>query len=186
MAKKKKVGSWKNKSTYEIIAPENFDSVSLGTTVASNPDLLKGRSVDISLKNLTGDRGKQYLKLVFGIDKIEHGKAYTRFRRFKVNPSYLKSRVRKGGSKISYTGVVGMGGDKVKIDIMTVTNGHIQSSQKRDVIVGISSILESHMKDTLNEFIQMALFGKLGTEIYHGIKNICPMKRVEIEQLEVI
>jgi len=186
MAKKKKVGSWKDKSTYDVIAPENFDSVSLGTTIASNPDLLNGRSVDISLKDLTGDRGKQHLKLVFTIDKTEGNKAHTRFKLFKTNPGYLKSRIRKGGSKIDYIEMIETGDKKVKIKVMTVTNGHIQSSQKRDVIAKISSILKSHRKDKLNEFAQMALFGKLGTEIYHGIKNICPVKRVEIEQLVVL
>lgn len=186
MAKKKKVGSWKDKSAYDVIAPENFDSVILGVTIASNPDLLKGRSVDISLKDLTGDRGKQHLKLVFSINEIEGKKAHTRFKMFRMNPGYLKSRVRKGGSKIDYIDMMEMGGEKVKIKIMTVTNGHIQSSQKRDVTVRISSILKSHRKDRLNEFAQMAIFGKLGTEIYHAIKNVCPIKRVEIEHLEVL
>jgi len=186
MAKKKKVGSWKDKSAYDVIAPENFDSVSLGTTMASNPDMLKGRNVDISLKDLTGDRGKQHLKLVFIIEKAEGNNAHTRFKLFKMNPGYLKSRVRKGGSKIDYIEAIEIGDKKVKIKIITVTNGHIQSSQKRDVIVKLSSILKSHRKDKLNEFAQMAIFGKLGTEIYHGIKNICPIKRVEVEQLVVL
>ena len=186
MAKKKKVGSWKDKSAYDVIAPENFDSVSLGTTIASNPGLLKGRNIDISLKDLTGDRGKQHIKLVFVIDKVDGNQVHTRFKMFNMNPGYLKSRVRKGGSKIDYIDMVEMGGEKVKIKIITVTNGHIQSSQKRDVTVKISSIIKSHGNDKLNEFAQIALFGKLGTEIYHGIKNICPVKRVEIEQLRVL
>jgi len=186
MAKKKKVGSWKDKSAYDVIAHENFDSVSLGTTIARNPDLRKGRNVDISLKDLTGDRGKQHLKLVFMIDKVDGNKVHTRFKMFKMNPGYLKSRVRKGGSKIDYIDMIEMDGEKVKIKIMTVTNGHVQSSQKRDVAARISSIIKSHGKDKLNEFAQMALFGKLGTEIYHGVKNICPVKRVEIEQLRVL
>ena len=186
MAKKKKVGSWKDKSSYEVIAPENFDSASLGTTIASSPGLLKGRSVDISLKDLTGDRGKQHLKVVFMIDRVDGNRAHTSFKMFNMNPGYLKSRVRRGGSKIDCNEMIELDGKKVKIKVMTIASGHTQSSQKRDVITMISSVLKSHEKDKLNEFAQMALFGKLGTEIYHGVKNICPIKRVEIEQLRVL
>jgi len=186
MAKKKKAGSWKDKSIYEIIAPENFDSISLGTTVASSPALLPGRSVDVSLKNLTGDRGKQHLKVVFEIDKVEHNKAHSSFKLFEINAGYLKSKIRKGCSKIDYTDRVDFKNQKVKIKVMTVTHKHIQSSQKKEIIAKISAIIKAHRKDNLNEFAQAALFGKLGTEIYHGIKNICPVRRVEVEWLEVL
>jgi len=186
MAKKKKAGSWKNKSIYEIIAPENFDSIGLGNTVANSPDLLPGRSVDVSLKDLTGDRGKQHLKVIFEIDKVEGNKAHTKFKLFEINQGYLKSKIRKGSSKIDYIDRIDLTNQKIKIKIMTVTHKHIQGSQKKDIIAKISAIIKAHEKDNLNEFAQSALFGKLGTEIYHKIKNICPIRRVEVEQLEVL
>ena len=178
--------SWKKKAMYRIIAPENFDFRELGTTLSSEPKELIGRRMDVSLKDLTDDRSKQHLKVIFEIDKVEGDKALTQFKVFQANQGYIHSKVRKGMSKIDYIKSMKLGDSEVKIKIMAVTHQNIKTSQKREIISRITETLEGYKKVNLNDFLQATLFGKLGTGIYHNAKTVCPIRRVEIEEVRVV
>ena len=183
----KKISSWKQKSIYTIVAPENFDFQGLGDTVANGPENLIGRTIDVSLRDLTGDKTKQHLKLVFEINEVRDNKAHTRFKLFNVNPGYLRSKVRKGTSKIEHIHRIDLEPNlRVQVKVMAVTHQTIKTSRERDITARISGILEKHRNTKLDDFIQAVLFGKLGTEIYREIRKIAPIKRVEIEQVKVI
>ncbi|MEA3255144.1 MAG: hypothetical protein U9Q22_04865 [Candidatus Altiarchaeota archaeon] len=178
--------SWKKKSRYRIIAPENFDFRELGTTLSSEPKKLIGRRIDVSLKDLTDDRSKQHLKVIFEINKVEGDKALTQFKVFQANQGYIHSKVRKGMSKIDYIKSMKLDDSKVKIKVMAVTHRNIKTSQKREIISKITETVEGYKKVKLNDFLQATLFGKLGTGIYHNAKTVCPIRRVEIEEVRVV
>lgn len=183
----KKISSWKQKQKYSIVAPENFDQKEIGDTIAKDPKSLKGRTMDVSLRDLTGDKTKQYLKLIFEIKEVKGNKAHTDFKEFNVNPGYLRSKVRKGSSKIDYVQRIEIESDKkIQIKIVTVTHQTVQASRDRDIRIKISEILDRYKNTKLDDFVQATLFGKLGTEIYREIKKIAPVRRVEIEQVKVI
>ncbi len=181
----KKVSSWSQKSMYRILAPEDFESQEIGTTMSGDPKNLIGRTVSVSLRDLTGDKSKQHLKVIFEISDVKNNEAHTRFRVFKTDSGYLRSKIRKGMGKIDYINRFNLDNSGVKIKITTLTNQNIQTSQKKDIIARISKILEAHRNSKLNDFAQAVLFGKLGSEIYQGIKTICPVRRVEVEQVRV-
>jgi phosphotransferase system enzyme I (PtsI) len=67
----KTVTTWKSKKVYQIVTPENFDFREIGETVASDPERLKGRTVNSSLGELMDDRGKNYMNLVFEIVDVK-------------------------------------------------------------------------------------------------------------------
>lgn len=182
----KKVSSWSQKSIYKILAPEDFEYQEIGTTMVVDPKNLIGRTIDVSLRDLTGDKSKQHLKVVFEINDMKNKEAHTGFKVFKTDSGYLKSKIRKGMSKINYINSLNLDSSKVKIKIIAMTNQNIQTSQKKDIIAKISKILESYKGSKLNDFAQATLFGKLGTEIYHGVKQICPIRRIEIEEVRVL
>ncbi|HIE33748.1 MAG TPA: 30S ribosomal protein S3ae [Candidatus Altiarchaeales archaeon] len=182
----RKVKSWKNKIFYKILAPENFDFQEIGDTLADDPKKLIGRTVDVSLRDLTGDNTKQHLKLIFEINDVKGDKAYTKFKKFVVNPGYLRSKVRKGSSKIDYIDNLLLDNSKIQIGIMTVTRQNIKTSRKEEIFRIIKEVLKKRESMKLNDFLQSTLFGKLGTEIYKEVKKIVPIKRVEVEQVRVL
>ena len=98
---KKTVSAWKQKKLYTILAPENFDSQELGYTITADPEKMKGRTVKMSLDELTGDRSKQYIILVFSLDEVKGDKVQTKFKKFYMSEGYLKSKVRKGSTKVA-------------------------------------------------------------------------------------
>lgn len=182
----KEITSWKQKTTYKLIAPENFESVEVGTTLASDPKTLLGRLVEVSLKDLTDDRSKQHLKVVLEVADVKDDRALTKFKKFVASQGYLHSRVRKGTSKIDYIGRLELTDAKVRIKIMAVTHKVISSSQKKEILARIRKTVEGYKNASLNEFVQATLFGRLGTEIYHNSKSICPISRVEVEEVKAL
>ncbi len=183
----KKISSWKQKLVYTIVAPENFDFKELGDTIAKDPKSLIGRTIDVSLRDMTGDKTKQHLKIIFEINEVKGNKAHTRFRVFNVNPGYLRSRVRKGSSKIDCIHRIDIEPNLgVQVKVMAVTHQNIKTSRGRDITAKISEILDNYKNTKLDDFIQSTLFGKLGTEIYREVKKIAPVRRVEIEQVRVL
>lgn len=177
---------WKEKTMYRVIAPESFDQQEIGATLSSDENSLRGRTVEVSLKDLTGDKTKQYLKVVFEIFKVEDGKAKTRFKKFYTSSQYLRSRIRKGMSKIEPETKLKLSDAAIWIKVVIATQKKIQTSKSIDMNKRVLAILEKHKDLKLNDFLQMALFGKLGTDIYHNIKKISPTKRVEIEEIRLL
>jgi small subunit ribosomal protein S3Ae len=183
----KKISSWKQKKIYTLTAPENFDFRELGNTLSNNPKNLIGRTIDVSLRDLTGDKTKQHLKIVFEICDVKDNKAHTRFKVFDVNPGYLRSKVRKGSSKIDYIHRFDIEPNlRVQVKVDTVTHQNIKTSRGKEMTAKITEILDRYKNTKLDDFIQATLFGKLGTEIYREIKKIAPVRRVEIEQVKVV
>lgn len=186
MAKRKKVTSWKSKKVYSIISPELFESKEIGTTIADDPKKLLGRTVNVTVGELTKDRSKNYLNLVFEIHDVKSDKAHTRFKKFFIPVGYLRSKVRKKTKKIDYFSDIKLGKENVRVKIMALSRHKVSDIQKTQIKDAIDQVVKSHNKDSVEKMAQKILYGKTGTEIYKSIKQICPIMRVEVHQLEVL
>jgi small subunit ribosomal protein S3Ae len=182
----KTVTSWKSKKVYPILAPENFDYQEIGETIASEPDRLAGRTVNVSLGELMGDRGKNYMNLVFEVTDAKGDKAHTKFKRYFIPSGYLRSKVRKRTAKIDYSADLSFGERRLKVKIMVLSRHRASNVQEAEIKARINGILAEHGGVEADKFVQQILFGKLGTEIYKRIKSICPIMRVEVYEIEML
>jgi len=55
---------WKMKKWYEVLAPEEFGGVSLGSIPADDPDKLIGRVIETTMYDLTGDITQVHSKTI--------------------------------------------------------------------------------------------------------------------------
>jgi small subunit ribosomal protein S3Ae len=182
----KTVTSWKNKKIYPILAPENFDYHEVGETLASEPDKLIGRTINVSLGELMGDRSKNYMNLVFEVSEVKGDKAHTKFKRFFIPEGYLRSKVRKRTKKIDYQKDMIFGERKVRVKIMVLSRHKISDVQEAEIKAKMNASLMDHSGIEADKFIQQTLFGKLGTEIYKRIKTVCPIMRVEVYEISIL
>ena len=83
--------TWKEKSWYTIKTPVNFEDKEIGETPARDPELLIGRGVEVTMRELTGDFSKQYIKLRFEIDNVAGDVANTKFTGHKTTTDYVRS-----------------------------------------------------------------------------------------------
>ncbi len=182
---KKKV-AWKDKKTYTIIAPKIFNFQEVGTTFGNDSKSLLGRTVELSLSRLVGDKSKQPINVSFEIEKVEENKAKTKVRGISLDPRYVRSKVKKGTDKVECVTNLNLPPSKLWMKVIVITHQATQTSKIKIISAKVSKILKRHEKSNLDDFFQSVLFGKLGTGIYREVKKIVPIKRVEIEKVKVL
>ena len=180
--------TWKEKSWYTIKTPVNFEDKEIGETPARDPELLIGRGVEVTMRELTGDFSKQYIKLRFEIDNVAGDVANTKFTGHKTTTDYVRSMIRRGTSRIDASAVVTTKDDrKIKLQVLAVTIRRAKSSQQRYMRSVIEDLLrEAASEKSFDELVKVCVNGKLASEIYHKAKKIYPLKRVEIIKSKVI
>lgn len=180
--------TWKEKSWYTIKTPVNFEDKEIGETPAKDPELLIGRGVEVTMRELTGDFSKQYIKLRFEIDNVAGEVANTKFTGHKTTTDYVRSMIRRGTSRIDASTIATTkDGRKVKLQVLAVTVRRAKSSQQRYMRKVIEDLLvEAAAEKSFDELIKSVVTGKLASEIYHNAKKIYPLKRVEIIKSKVI
>ena len=171
--------TWKEKSWYTIKTPVNFEDKEIGETPAKDPELLIGRGVEVTMRELTGDFSKQYIKLRFEIDNVAGNVANTKFTGHKTTT---------GTSRIDASAIVKTKDDrKLKLQVLAVTIRRAKSSQQRFMRKTIEDLLvEAAAERSFDELVTVCVNGKLASEIYHNAKKIYPLKRVEIIKSKVI
>lgn len=180
--------TWKEKSWYTIKTPVNFEDKEIGETPAKDPELLIGRGVEVTMRELTGDFSKQYIKLRFEIDNVAGEVANTKFTGHKTTTDYVRSMIRRGTSRIDASTIATTkDGRKVKLQVLAVTVRRAKSSQQKYMRKVIEDLLvESAAEKSFDDLIKSVVTGKLASEIYHNAKKIYPLKRVEIIKSKVI
>ena len=178
----------KEKSWYTIKTPVNFEDKEIGETPAKDPELLIGRGVEVTMRELTGDFSKQYIKLRFEIDNVAGEVANTKFTGHKTTTDYVRSMIRRGTSRIDASTIATTkDGRKVKLQVLAVTVRRAKSSQQRYMRKVIEDLLvEAAAEKSFDDLIKSVVTGKLASEIYHNAKKIYPLKRVEIIKSKVI
>ncbi|RWX73579.1 MAG: SSU ribosomal protein S3Ae [Candidatus Methanosuratincola subterraneus] len=179
---------WRQKKWYNVYAPAAFGNVEIGKTLADDPQKLVGRVLETTLYNITEDFSLLHVKLHFRITKVEGDKAYTMFIGHDLARDYLRSLVRRGGSRIDgIFNMVTKDGYKVRVGIIALSAVRTKSSQKR--------MIRHLMEDTVNkkssqllydELAQQLVLGKIASEIYNAAKSVYPLRKIEVRKSELV
>ncbi len=104
MAKPKKtqktVDTWKKKRWHKLVAPKLFNEQLLGETPAIEPNKLLGRTISLSLMNLTRDMKKQGIYITFEVDRVMGDTGFTHVKAFELTPSSIKRQVKRRKDRI--------------------------------------------------------------------------------------
>ncbi|OWT33314.1 30S ribosomal protein S3ae [Methanobrevibacter sp. 87.7] len=186
-AKRRVRDTWREKVWYTIKAPVEFDDKEIGETPARDPEFLIGRSVDVTMRELTGDFSKQYIKLNFEIDNVAGKVANTKFAGHKITSDRIRSMIRRGTSRIDSIVIAKTKDDHdIKVHVLAVTNKRAKSSQQKFMRETIQNLVtESASEKSFKEFTEILTNGRLASEIYHNAKKIYPLNRVEIIKSKV-
>ena len=180
--------TWKEKRWYKIMTPKEFGDVEIGTTPARDPYMLIKRRVESSLRELSGDFSKQYIKLYFQINDVAGETANTDFVGHQVTSDYVRSMIRRGTSRIDTISQINTkDGRKMKIHVLAITIKRAKSSQQKFIRETMDNlVLEAAAERKFRDLVEDIITGKLASQIYHEAKKIYPLKRVEIVKTRVI
>ena len=185
MAERKKR---KQKIWYSLIAPSMFGKVKIAETPADDPEKVMGRTVEVSLQELTGDFAKAHIKLIFKVVDVKGLEAHTAFIGHTTTTDYVKRMARRHKSKIDGVfDVTTKDGKRVRVKPSAYTSKRIQTSQKRAIRAVMKQVIETlAQNNTLDEFVKAMLDGEIGRQTYKLSKTIYPLKRVEVHKSELL
>jgi len=173
------------KRWYTLIAPEQFDRTELGSTFADEPEKVYGRTVEVTLGDITGDQGENNTKLTFKVNDVSSDAAYTEFIKHELARDYVRSLVRRGASKVDAAITVLTTDDyRVQLQPVAFTTKKADRSQEQAIRrVMIDLVEEAAAERTFSELVDSVIEGRLSSAIYGEAKTIYPLRRVEVQKL---
>ena len=182
-----KTEGWKAKQWYNLVAPEMFGKANIGETVADVPEKLIGRVIEITLGELTNDLSKQNIKLILKVDSVGGDSAYTKFTGHQLTQDYLRSLIKRSTSNIETNiSVLTKDGYTVRVKPSCYTIKRARANQVKAIRSIMNSVITSRAREmNMEQFVQEIVTGKLSASIYHDVKPIYPLRRVEVRKTEI-
>lgn len=182
-----KTEGWKAKQWYNLVAPEMFGKANIGETVADVPEKLIGRVIEVTLGELTNDLSKQNIKLLLKVDSVGGDSAYTKFTGHQLTQDYLRSLIKRSTSNIeTNVSVLTKDGYTVRVKPSCYTIKRARANQVKAIRSIMNSVITSRAREMdMEHFVQEIVTGKLSASIYHDVKPIYPLRRVEVRKTEV-
>ena len=176
------------KQWYEIIAPKMFGEKAVGETLASDPKQLVGRTIEVSLMELSRDFSRFYIKLLFQITEVNGQKAYTKFVGHDTMYERVYRMIQRHTRRVDAIQDVTTK-DKVNVRVKTVFTllRRVNTSLKIDARSLAREIIEKAAKEnTFEDFINMIIKGELQQVIRKDCGKIYPVGNIEIRKTEIL
>lgn len=182
-----KTEGWKAKQWYNLVAPEMFGKANIGETVADVPEKLIGRVIEVTLGELTNDLSKQNIKLLLKVDSVGGDSAYTKFTGHQLTQDYLRSLIKRSTSNIeTNVSVLTKDGYTVRVKPSCYTIKRARANQVKAIRSIMNNVITSRAREmNMEQFVQEIVTGKLSASIYHDVKPIYPLRRVEVRKTEI-
>ncbi len=187
-ASRKIKDKWKAKEWYKIHAPRMFNEVEIGDTPAIEVETLYGRTVDVTVQELTGDFSKQHIKMKFQITGVDGHDAKTSFIGHELTSDYVRRLTRRKKTKTDHVvDVETKDGYVLRIKTMSIADKRIQSSQEEGMRRCIADALNEMGKENdLSNMIKLIVSGDMGRIVAKACHVVIPIKRIEIRKSEVL
>lgn len=178
---------WKLKSWYSVISPKIFEEKKIGDIAGLDDGSIINRKIITNLGMITGQMPHGYTIVKFRINEIKGKTAYTKLIGHELLRSYLRTLARRRMSLID--DIVKMktkDGVEVVVKYVIVTQNKVSASNKAVIRKAAKQLVAGKgSKEDFDSFMQLILFRKLSSQLYNKVKEILPIKRVEIIKSEV-
>jgi small subunit ribosomal protein S3Ae len=176
----KSVDKWKKKKWFTMIAPRIFDGKVLGNCPAEKPKNVMGRTIKVTLDNLTGQRAMRDVAAYFKVFEVQGQNANTRVSCFEANKGYLGRTIRGRTSKIALIEKIPVKGGDARVTIVAVSDGDCTKKQR----TGVRKVIPEELKQIsgrekeFDDLVKEILFGQFNNAVFKRAKNICTMRKV--------
>ena len=187
-AARKVKDKWKAKEWYKVHAPKMFNEAEIGDTPSAEPEYVIGRTVEVTVQDLTGDFSKMHIKLKFKVSETEGTDAKTVFIGHDLTSDYVRRLTRRRKTKTDHVvDFYTKDGFKYRIKTMSIADRRIQSSQEEGMRAIITQTLTEMGKEmTLSEIVKAIISGNLSRDLAKACHVVIPIKRIEVRKSEVL
>lgn len=187
--KPKVVDKWKEKSWFEVIAPNYIIEKSLGETPASDPEKLYGRVIEMAKLGVADDLYYDInLKLRFKITNVEGNVCRTEFVGHEVAKEQIRSQIRRNRSKIeAIQNVTTKDKAKLRVSSIVITPMRCGTSTQKIVRQTIFDIItKASKKQNFDNFAKNIVNGTVSSEMKNAVNKIYPVVLVDIRKSKVL
>ena len=179
---------WKSKEWYKLHAPRMFNEAEIGETPSADPEFILGRTVEVTVQELTGDYSKMNIKLKFKVTDVDGYDAKTVFVGHELTSEYVRRLTRRKKTKTDHVvDVTTKDGFVLRVKPMSIADRRIQSSQEDAMRRILAETLIQMGKDNnLSDLIKAVISGDMSKDLAKACRVIIPIKRIEIRKTEVL
>ena len=179
---------WKSKEWYKLRAPRMFNEAEIGETPSADPEFILGRTVEVTVQELTGDYSKMNIKLKFKVADVDGYDAKTVFVGHELTSEYVRRLTRRKKTKTDHVvDVTTKDGFVLRVTPMSIADRRIQSSQEDAMRRILAETLIQMGKDNnLSDLIKAVISGDMSKDLAKACRVIIPIKRIEIRKTEVL
>ena len=180
---------WREKRWVTVYAPDSFNNVPIAYVPITDDESAKGRVLEVTLFDiLKGDPSQHQFKIYFQIDKVEGDKATTIFKRYEYAKEFLRSLIRRGSSRITFSSdVKTKDGYIFRIKVIALTHRQLNTSRKHALRLIAKDVMDKTISQmTIDQFVQATCYGKINSDIMAAAKKIIRMRHVGLEKVKLV
>ena len=179
---------WKAKAWYALHAPRMFNYVIMGQTPSDSPEIVPGRTAKVPLHTLSGGYAQKHFMLRFRVTEVRGLNAFTIYNGHYLTNDYLRSLTRRQQCKISSNFIVDTKDNiSLRIKPIMIVDKKLQRAKVLAMNLTAQKIItEAVTQASLDVFLKRIFSGDLAKEIARSVKSIYPIKRFEVNKIEVL
>lgn len=179
------------KKWFPVYATDVIPGEWIGDALASEPEALIGRQVEVTLRDITNDFDHEKYKLWFKIYRVDGDRAYAKFAKEMLNYDYVRSLVQRRSSRIDVmTQGMTKDGHFVRVFNLIITSVRVRHSQERAIRKRVYEYMQKIIGElTLEELVRSALLGDpidLNGEIKKISTKIAPIKNTDVRKIVLL
>ena len=187
-ASRKVKDKWKAKEWYKLRAPRMFNEAEIGETPSADPEFILGRTVEVTVQELTGDYSKMNIKLKFKVTDVDGFDAKTVVMGHELTSEYVRRLTRRKKTKTDHVvDITTKDGFVLRVKPMSIADRRIQSSQEdamRRILA--ETLVQMGKESNLSDLVKAIISGDMSKDLAKACRVVIPIKRIEIRKTEVL
>ncbi len=182
------VKKWKGKEWFNILAPSDLGARLIGQTPTTDPKSITGRTINVSVAEITGDNKKHHMRVALRINKIEGKTCLTSFNGFECAREHLMRMIRKRNQKVeSVFNTNTKDGWFLKTKFLVILNGNTTTTIQKRVRGFINKqIMDLTRNSNMRDFLKKIISTEVQMRIKKEGSKIYPIRFSEVARIKVL
>ena len=170
------------KRWYAVQAPQLFNNVVFGETLAEEVESLQGRGIKVNLGTVLRATKKQNVEVRFKITGVQGNTCSTELVSMEILPPHVKRIVKRAKKRVDDSFVVTTKDSvQVRLKPMILVKDNVQHSLLTSLRMSARDFFaKAAQESTFNEFANKIVMGEIYKDLKTGLKKIYPVSAIEM------